>query len=76
MSSTAWYRSLYWRIGLGFVLFLASFVAVLRGTLVWLISRMEGGTGPAPPEVTRLAARDLGEALSGNPQLDIRQFLR
>jgi signal transduction histidine kinase len=76
MSSTAWYRSLYWRIGLGFVLFLAAVLAVQGGTLVWLISRMEVGPGPAPPEVTRLAARDLGEALSGNPQLDIRQFLR
>jgi len=76
MSSTAWYRSLYWRIGLGFVLFLAAVLAVQGGTLVWLISRMEVGPGPTPPEVTRLAARDLGEALSTNPQLDIRQFLR
>ena len=75
-SKTAWYRSLYWRIGLGFVLFLAAVLAVQGGTLVWLISRMEIAPGQPPPEVTRLAARDLSEALTGNPQLDIQQFLR
>jgi two-component system OmpR family sensor kinase len=72
----AWYRSLYWRIGLGFVLFLAAVLAVQGGTLVWLISRMEIAPGPPPPEVTRLAARDLSEALANNPTLDIKEFLR
>ena len=71
-----WYQSLYWRIGIGFVLFLAVMLALQGGTLVYLISRMEVGPGPAPPEVTRLVARDLGEALTSNPQLDIQQFLR
>ena len=37
---------------------------------------MEVGPGQTPPEVTRLVARDLGEALASNPQLDIQQFLR
>ena len=32
--------------------------------------------GPTPPEVIRLAARDLSEALAGNPSLDIQQFLQ
>ena len=76
MSKTAWYRSLYWRIGLGFVLFLAAVLAVQGGTLVWLISRMAVAPGPPPPEVTRLAARELSDALTTNPQLDIQQFLR
>ena len=71
-----WYQSLYWRIGIGFVLFLAAMLALQGGTLMFLISRMEVGPGPAPPEVARFVARDLGEALSTNPQLDIRQFLR
>lgn len=75
-SKTAWNRSLYWRIGLGFVLFLVAVLAVQGGTLVWLISRMEIAPGPPPPEVTRLAARDLSDALTSNPQLDIQQFLR
>jgi len=76
MTKPAWYRSLYWRIGIGFVLFLAVVLAVQGGTLVYLISRMEVGPGQTPPEVTRLVARDLSEALSTNPQLDIQPFLR
>ena len=76
MSTTAWYRSLYWRIGIGFVLFLAAVLAVQGGTLVWLISRMEIGPGRTPPELTRLVARELGEALSANSKVDIQQFLR
>ncbi len=74
--NTAWHRSLYWRIGLGFVLFLAAVLAAQGGALVWLISRMDVAPGPTPPEVTRLAARDLSEALAANPQLDIQQYLR
>ena len=76
MSETAWYRSLYWRIGLGFVLFLAALLAAQGSVLVWLISRAEVAPGPPPPEVTRLAANDLSEALTDDPQLDIKQFLQ
>jgi two-component system sensor histidine kinase BaeS len=76
MAKTAWHRSLYWRIGLGFVLFLAAVLAVQGGALVWLISRMEVAPGPTPPEVTRLVAADLGEALAANPGVDIEAFLR
>ena len=71
-----WYQSLYWRIAIGFVLFLAAVLAVQAGALVYLISRMEVAPGPPPPEVTRLIARDLGEALTANPKLDITQFFR
>jgi signal transduction histidine kinase len=76
MANRAWYRSLYWRIGLGFVLFLAAVLAVQGVTLVWLISRMDVGPGPPPPEVTRFVARELSEALAANAQLDIPAFLR
>jgi signal transduction histidine kinase len=71
-----WYRSLYWRIAIGFVLFLAAMLAAQGGALVYLISRMDVAPGPPPPELTRLIARDLGEALAANPRLDIAQFFR
>ena len=71
-----WYQSLYWRIGVGFVVFITAVLALQGGALVYLISRMEVGPGRTPPEVTRLVARDLGEALTANPQLDIQSFLR
>lgn len=71
-----WYESLYWRIAIGFVLFLAAMLALQAGALVYLIAGMEVSPGPPPPEVTRLIARDLGEALTANPTLDIQQFFR
>ncbi len=69
-----WYRSLYWRIGLGFVLFLALVVAVQASALLWLTARVQYG----PPSLasTRVIAEELGEALATDPQLDIAQFFR
>ena len=64
MFETAWYRSLYWRIGIGFVVFLIAVLALQAGAMFWLISRMDVAPGPPPPELTRLVARDLGEALA------------
>ena len=71
-----WYQSLYWRIGIGFVLFLAVVLALQGAALVYLISRMEVGPGATPPEVTRFVARDLGEALTADPGFDIHTYLR
>jgi signal transduction histidine kinase len=71
-----WYQSLYWRIAIGFVLFLAAMLALQGGALVYLIARMDVAPGPPPPEVTRLIARELGDALTANPALDIQQFFR
>jgi two-component system OmpR family sensor kinase len=71
-----WYRSLYWRIAIGFVLFLAAVLALQGGALVYLIAQMEVAPGPPPPELTRLVARDLSNALTTNPRLDIEQFFR
>jgi two-component system, OmpR family, sensor kinase len=71
-----WYQSLYWRIAIGFVLFLAAMLALQAGALVYLIAGMEVAPGPPPPELTRLVARELSEALTANPKLDIQQFFR
>src|ERR1700687_1355715 len=74
MPNTAWYRSFYWRIGLGFILFLALVVAVQAGALVWLTSRVQ--YGPPSPSVTRVIADELSAALATNPKLDIAQLFR
>ena len=71
-----WYQSLYWRIAIGFVLFLAAMLALQAGALVYLIAGMEVAPGPPPPEITRLIARDLSVSLAANPKLDIAQFFR
>jgi signal transduction histidine kinase len=74
MPKPAWYRSLYWRIGLGFIVFLALVVAVQAGALVWLTSRVQ--YGPPSPLATRVIADELSAALATNPTLDIAQFFR
>lgn len=74
MAKPVWYRSLYWRIGLGFVAFLLVVVAAQTGAVVWLISRLEVAPGPPSPSVTRLIANELSQALTANPKLDLEQF--
>src|SRR5215210_9432287 len=76
MAKTAWYRSLYLRIGVGLVAFLVTFLVVQGLALVWLISRTDVAPGPPSPDVTRLVSRELGDALLANPRTDIEQFLR
>lgn len=76
MSETAWYRSLYWRIGVGFVVCLAVVLAIQALAIVWFISRMEVAPGPPPPIVIRLVAVELTTALETDPRLDIESFLR
>jgi signal transduction histidine kinase len=71
-----WYQSLYWRIAIGFVLFLAAMLALQGAALVYLIAGMEVAPGPPPPELTRLIARELSDALAADPKLDIQQFFR
>ena len=70
----AWYRSLYWRIGLVFVLFLVVVVAVETAAFVWLTSR--ASYGPPSPSATFVVAEGLGRALSANPTLDIAKFFK
>ena len=74
MSKRAWYRSLYWRIGAGFVLFLAVIAAAQAGALVWLTSRVE--YGPPSPSATRVLADELSQVLTDNPKTDIGQFFK
>src|SRR4030095_3301138 len=69
------FRSLYWRIGVGLIAFLAMFLVVQGGALVWLISRMDVAPGPPPPDVARFVARELSDARAANPRADIEQFL-
>src|SRR4051812_49582646 len=74
MSRRAWYRSLYWRIGAGFVVFLALVAAAQAGALVWLTSRID--YGPPSPSATRVVADELSAALAQDPKLDLAQFFR
>ena len=70
-----WYRSLYWRIALGYIALLAVLLLVQTGLAVWLMDRVWGQTR-TPAELADLVARDLSARLAQNPAFDVDAHLR
>jgi len=71
-----WYRSLYWRIALGVVGFLAAMLVVQAVLFVWAVSQT-GRTLPGQSHV-RLAATvalDLANVLERDPQADVEKYV-
>ena len=76
MSERAWYRSLYWRIAIGFVLFLAGTLAVQAVLFLWIVVRAEGVLTPeAQLRLATLVASDLSETIGRDPQVDVEKHL-
>ncbi|HXD19516.1 MAG TPA: HAMP domain-containing sensor histidine kinase [Vicinamibacterales bacterium] len=74
---TIWYRSLYWRIAVGLVLFL-SLMLVAQGALFIYTSDRIAGSMPAtsPRRLAVLVASDLTAALDSDPTIDITDYVR
>ncbi|MBM3779553.1 MAG: HAMP domain-containing histidine kinase [Acidimicrobiia bacterium] len=72
----AWYRSLYWRIALGLLVFLALMLAAQSVLFLFMTDRLAGSM-PArtPRQLAVLAASDLATALAQNPDLDVESFV-
>ena len=70
-------RSLYWRIGLGLILFLAITLALQVGLFIWVAGETEGGM---PERMGRdfaeLVASDFESALARDPALDLEAYAR
>ena len=76
MPEILWYRSLYWRIALGFVALLAILLAVQGAVFVWLTGRgTEFLPGRSPHEYAQTIAADLGTNLAERPDLNIEDHL-
>src|SRR6185503_17351172 len=74
--SSRWYKSLYWRIAIGFVLGLAAMLVVQAMIVVWILP-VSGPTVPARPDrFAQTVASDIAEALDQNAALDVDQFVR
>jgi signal transduction histidine kinase len=72
-----WYRSLYWRIALGFVLFLGALLAVQGALFFWLLSRaVDRVPGGSPAEFSRQVAERVSTALTDHPGADLWPILR
>jgi signal transduction histidine kinase len=75
--SVRWHRSLYWRIGLGLIAFLALMLAAQAALFVWTTDRIAGSM-PArnPARLAALVASDLSSALTADPAVDLAQYVR
>jgi two-component system OmpR family sensor kinase len=71
-----WYRSLYWRIALGFMMCLAVMLVVQAVLFIWVASRA-GPTMPGqPPErFAETVAGDIAGAVEREPALDVEKFV-
>jgi signal transduction histidine kinase len=73
----AWGRSLYWRIGFGFILFLALTLGLQMGLFIWVAGETEGGM---PERMGRdfaeLVASELESALAQDPAVDLEAYAR
>jgi signal transduction histidine kinase len=77
MSERAWFRSLYWRIAIGFVAFLAALMVVQGAVTVWFLARSSDAiAGRSTLDLAALVASDLGTAWSVDENLDVETYLR
>jgi signal transduction histidine kinase len=77
MSDRAWFKSLYWRIAIGFVAFLAALMVVQGAATVWFLARSSDTVaGRSSLDLAALVASDLGTAWSADENLDLAAYLR
>ena len=76
MPRPIWFRSLYWRIALGFVAMLAALLFVQGMLFLWLTGRFALSTASrTPQQLADQVARELSEALTENPSLDLQVYV-
>jgi signal transduction histidine kinase len=77
MPEQVWYRSLYWRIGLGFIACVAGLLIAQAVLFVWLTIPSQGTLpGGSPQRFATLVASDISSALEADPSLDLEKYVR
>lgn len=72
-----WYRSLYWRIGLGFLALLATLLLIQALLVIWLTGEPESLLPlRSPAHLADDVASDLSVALARNPNLSLERYVR
>lgn len=75
MSERRWYRSLYWRIALGFIVLLAVLLVAQAASFVWIAVQTEGGQPErVGQDFAELVATDFESALAQDAVVDLRQY--
>jgi signal transduction histidine kinase len=71
-----WYKSLYWRIALGVVGFLAAMLIVQAVLFVWVVSQSGRSLpGQSPARLGMTVALDLASVLERDPQTDLARYV-
>src|SRR5690348_17972052 len=72
-----WHRSLYWRIAIGLVVFLAAMLLVQAMLFTWAVTQ-SGRTlpGQLPNRFAQGVALEIGAALEREPSLDLEAYVR
>lgn len=76
MPERVWYRSLYWRIALGYVGLLAVLLVVQMGLVLELSNRLWGRAIRTPTQLAEIVAQDLSAQLHDSPEFDVDAYLR
>jgi signal transduction histidine kinase len=75
-STPRWYRSLYWRLGLGLLAFMALMLAAQGALFLWTTERIAGSMpARSPQRLADLVASDISAALAADPRLDLEQYV-
>jgi signal transduction histidine kinase len=75
MSDPVWYRSLYWRIAIGFIALLAVLLLVQSLLFLWLTDRFVGSTR-TPAELAGQVAAEVAGEIEQHPDLALEAFIR
>jgi signal transduction histidine kinase len=71
-----WYRSLYWRVALGLIAFLALMLAAQALLTLWMSNQIAGSMpARSPRRLAVLLASDIGARISENPDLDLEKYV-
>jgi len=77
MPDPVWFRSLYWRIAIGFVAMLALLLLVQAALFLWLTGRFTvSPSSRTPQELADLVARELSDAFTDNPELHLETVVK
>jgi two-component system sensor histidine kinase BaeS len=70
-----WYRSLYWRIALGFIVCVAVVLLAQAALFLWLASRANPALARSPQELSVLAAAEFSAALESDATLNLSEHV-
>ncbi|HEY2433203.1 MAG TPA: HAMP domain-containing sensor histidine kinase [Vicinamibacterales bacterium] len=76
MPKRRWYRSLYSKIAIGYVVLLATLLLVQTSLAVWMSGQLWGRANRTPAQVADVVAQDLETQLSEYPGLDLAAHLK